>query len=125
MKRTVNELGNQVIYVVADRNNHSLSFSEGFMQVEASLEVAEQVAATNESLQVIEWDIENKVFTPMEFIQGNFELKMNLLSLYKTGDKREVFEGLEVRKPFQNQVRFPLMPEFEKVRAKMAEELQV
>lgn len=118
MEYAVNELGEPVIYIVnyvyVEHNFRQKSFETAA----PTLEKAEEIVGNRTCFEIIEQSMLTGEHYPVSLIKMQNEEKDLLLGLYKGGEKRRIFEGLEVRKPFQEQVNFPIAPELEKARKK-------
>ena len=113
-----NEVGQPVIYIVNYVYVEHNVRQRSFQTAAATLEDAEQVVGNRDCFEIVEQNMVSGEQFPVITLKENQELKDQLLALYKSGYKREAFEGLNIREPFQNQLKFPLFPEIEKARAK-------
>lgn len=118
MEYSVNELGEPVIYVINYSYSDQYVNENRFVTVAPTLEIAKNIKAANGCHEIIEQNMLTGEQCYLHLINRQQEQKAALLSLYKTGFKREIFEGLDVRKPFQEQLNFPIAPELEKARKK-------
>jgi hypothetical protein len=118
MEFAVNELGQPVIYIVnyvyVEHNVRQASFQTATV----TLAEAEGVVGNRTCFEIIEQNMATREQCPVSLIQKQEVEKYLLLGLYKSGDKRQIFEELDVRKPFQEQLKFPIAPELEKAKKK-------
>lgn len=118
MEYAVNEAGEPVIYIVnyvyVEHNFRQKSFETAT----PTLEKAEEIAGSRTCFEILEQNMLTGEQCLVSLIKKQSEEKELLLGLYKGGEKRQIFEGLDVRKPFQEQVSFPIAPELVKARAK-------
>jgi hypothetical protein len=114
LEYAVNELGQPVIYIInyvyVEHNVRQKSFEVAT----ATLEEAEGIVGGRPCFEILEQNMLTREQAPIHMIRKQQEEKDLLLSLYKSGFKRQTFEKLDVRKPFQEQVNFPLAPELVK-----------
>lgn len=116
MEYAVNELGEPVIYIVNYYYSDQSGTDSHFVKAAPTLELAEQIRRTDDCHEIIEQNMLTGETCPLRVITRQQKEKEALVNLYKTGFKRQAFEGLDVRKPFQKQLNFPLEPELAKTR---------
>lgn len=114
MEFKVNELGQPVVYIVNYVETENNVRTASFQTVTATFEEAERIVGERAGFEILEQDMMTREQCPMTLIQKQQVEKDLLVSLYKSGFKREKFEALEVRKPFQQQLNFPIAPELAK-----------
>jgi hypothetical protein len=118
MEYSVNELGEPVVYIINYSFNDQYVNENHFVTVAPTLEMAKKIEATDNCHEIIEQNMLTGEQCHLQLMNRQQEEKAALLSLYKSGFKREAFEGLDVRKPFQKQLNFPIAPELDKARRK-------
>lgn len=118
MEYAVNELGQPVIYIINYSYSDQFSQESHFVSAAPTLEQAERINSLNGCHEIIEQNMVTGEQTHLHFMQRQQEEKDLLLGLYRSGYKRTIFEGLDVRKPFQEQINFPIAPEMEKAKKK-------
>lgn len=118
MEYSVNELDEPVIYIINYSYSDQYVTDNHFVTVAPTLEMAERIKKANGCHEIIEQNMLTGEQCKLHLIIRQREEKAALLSLYKSGFKREAFESLDVRKPFQEQLKFPIAPELEKARRK-------
>jgi hypothetical protein len=114
LEYAVNEFGQPVIYIVnyvyLEHNVRQRSFEVAT----TSLKEAEEFVGTSTCFEILEQNMLTREQAPLNLIKRQREQKEMLVSLYKSGFKRKAFEGLDIRKPFQEQLDFPIAPEMDK-----------
>lgn len=120
MEFAVNELGQPVIYIVMRSYSDQYVQEEEFLQATVTLEEAQALPNASGCNLILEQNMLTGVTTPLHLIERQLEEKTLLVSLYKSGEKRRIFEELDVRGPFQEQLNFPIAPELEKAKKKVA-----
>lgn len=118
MEYAINELGEPVVYVINYSYSDQYVNENHFVSVSPTLEHAEMIKAMSGYHEIIEQSMLTGVQVHLHLIKQQSEQKELLLALYKSGEKRRIFEGLDVRKPFQEQLNFPIAPELQKARKK-------
>lgn len=121
MEFSVNEVGNPVIYVINYVYKEHNVQQHSFETATVTLEEAEGIVGGRPFFEIIEQNMLTREQCPIDMLRKQQEEKALLLGLYKSGYKRERFEALDVRKPFQPQLGFPLVPELEKAKKKAEE----
>lgn len=116
MEFTTNEVGAPVIYIVNYVYKEHNVRQHSFETATVTLEEAEQIVGNRTCFEIVEQNMETREQCPVSLIKKQEEEKLLLLGLYKSGDKRNIFKSLDVRKPFQEQVNFPMIPELEKAK---------
>lgn len=121
MEYAVNELDQPVIYIINYEYSDQYMSEKFFVAAAATIEDAQKILAkdkNNKFLVIHEHVLSTGVTTPLLFLQQQLVEKFLLDNLYKTGEKKKIFEGLDARKNLQSQVTFPLAPELAKARVK-------
>lgn len=116
MEFAVNELGQPVIYIINYSHNDQFSKESHFVSAAPTLEQAERINSLNSCHEIVEQNMVTGEQVPLHFMQRQQEQKNLLLGLYKSGYKKTIFDGLDVRKPFQEQISFPIAPELAKAK---------
>ena len=118
LEYAVNELGEPVIYIVNYVYIEHNFRQKSFETAAPNLKKAEEIVGGRTCFEIVEQNMRTGEQCPVSLIKKQREEKDLLLGLYKGGEKKEVFQGLNVRQPFQEQINFPIIPELEKARKK-------
>lgn len=118
MEYAVNELGHPVIYII----NHSYQdqYVNEYHFVKAVMTLEEALKEDGNGYHLAsEQDFVTGAITGLRFMKRRQEEKDLLIGLYRTGAKKAAFEALDIRKPFKDQLEFPLQKELDKAALKV------